>query len=169
MQRTAISQSRQRQQTTAALSRLLTHLLSPAARKRGFAEIGVLEDWPGIVGAGMARRCQPLRLEFARGAVAGGTLVLQAVGGAALELQHMAPQLIERVNDYFGFRTVCQIRIVQMPLRVTPPPPPPPARRSLTDEEELSLAAGVARVGDAELGAALASLGRSIIARRPGG
>lgn len=128
----------------------------------------MLEDWPQIVGAGMARRCQPLRIEFARGAVAGGTLVLQAAGGAALELQHMGPQLIERINDYFGFRTVRQLRIVQMPLRRTLPPAPP-ARRSLTTDEELAVAAGIAQVGDAELGQALASLGRSIMARRAAG
>ena len=164
----AVSQSRQKQRTTAALSRLLTHLLSPAARKRGFAEVKVLEDWPRIVGAGMAKRCQPLRIEFARGAIAGGTLVLQAAGGAALELQHMGPQLIERINDYFGFRTVRQLRIVQMPLRRTPPPAPP-ARRSLTADEELAVAAGIAEVGDEELGQALASLGRSIMARRAAG
>jgi hypothetical protein len=164
----AVSQSRQKQRTTAALSRLLTHLLSPAARKRGFAEVKVLEDWPRIVGAGMAKRCQPLRIEFARGAIAGGTLVLQAAGGAALELQHMGPQLIERINDYFGFRTVRQLRIVQMPLRATPVPAPP-ARRRLTADEELTLAAGVAAVGDDELGRALAALGRSIMARRPAG
>ncbi|MCB1991699.1 MAG: DciA family protein [Geminicoccaceae bacterium] len=144
----------------------MTHLLSPAARKRGFAEVKVLEDWPRIVGAGMAKRCQPLRIEFARGAIAGGTLVLQAAGGAALELQHMGPQLIERINDYFGFRTVRQLRIVQMPLRATPVPAPP-ARRRLTADEELTLAAGVAAVGDDELGRALAALGRSIMARRP--
>ncbi len=169
MQQAAAAKGRHRQRTTAALSRLLTHLLSPAARKRGFAELGVLEDWPEIVGVALARRCQPLRLEFARGAVAGGNLVLQATGGAALELQHMGPQLIERVNDYFGFPAARRIRIVQMPLQVAPPPPAPPARRSLTESEELTLMAGVAQVGDAELGAALASLGRSILARRPQG
>ncbi len=157
-----------RRRTAAALSRLLTRLLTPAARQRGFAAVEVVEEWPRIVGAGLARRCHPVRLEFRRGTTAGGTLVLQASGGAALELQHTAPQLLERVNDYFGFRAATRLRLMQMPLEPQPRPPVPPALRRLTDEEEAAVAGEVAPVADLELGAALLALGRSIKARRHG-
>lgn len=157
----------QRRRATAALSRLLTRLLSPAARQRGFAAVEVIEEWPKVVGPGLARRCHPVRLEFRHGASAGGTLVLQASGGAALELQHAAPQLLERVNDYFGFPAAARIRLVQMPLRPPPATPAPPTLRPLTAAEEAALASDVAPVGDSDLAQALAALGRSIKARRP--
>ncbi len=157
----------QRRRAAAALSRLLRTLLSPAARARGFAAVEVIEEWPRVVGAGLARRCHPVRLEFRRGTTTGGTLVLQASGGAALELQHSTPQLIERVNDFFGFPAVARLRLIQMPLRQAPPPPAPPALRPLTAAEEADLAGEVAAVDDAALAAALAALGRSIKARRP--
>jgi hypothetical protein len=159
----------ERQRATAALSRLLTRLLSPAARQRGFASVEVIEEWPKVVGPGLARRCHPVRLDFRRGSTTGGTLVLQASGGAALELQHAAPQLLERVNDYFGFPAAGRIRIVQMPLRPPPVAPAPPPRRPLTAAEESALASDVAPVGDSELARALAALGRSIKARQPAG
>jgi hypothetical protein len=157
----------ERQRATAALSRLLTRLLSPAARQRGFASVEVIEEWPKVVGPGLARRCHPVRLDFRRGATTGGTLVLQASGGAALELQHAAPQLVERVNDYFGFPAVARLRLVQMPLKPPPPAPAAPTPRPLTAAEEAALASEVAPLGDSELARALAALGRSIKARRP--
>jgi hypothetical protein len=174
-QRTAIHQGpatrpavdAQRRRASAALSRLLTSLLSPAARARGFAAVEVIEQWPKVVGSGLARRCHPVRLEFRRGTTRGGTLVLQASGGAALELQHGTPQLIERVNDYFGFPAVARVKLVQMPLRPVPPPPMPPALRPLTEAEEKAVQSDVAPVADDALAAALAALGRSVKGRRP--
>jgi hypothetical protein len=158
----------QRRRASAALSRLLTGLLSPAARARGFAAVGVIEEWPKVVGAGLARRCHPVRLEFRRGTTTGGTLLLQASGGAALELQHCSPQLIERVNDYFGFPAVARLRLVQMPLR------PSPAAAGPADPAQLEPGRGggaAARPGPGRRrgarGRARASLGRSIKGRRP--
>lgn len=175
VQRTAVHQGQetkpavnvQRRRASAALSRLLTSLLSPAARQRGFAAVEVIEEWPKVVGACLARRCHPVRLEFRRGTTRGGTLVLQASGGAALELQHATPQLLERVNDYFGFPAAARIRLVQMPLRPIPAPPAPPSFRALSEAEEAALQGDVAPVANDALAAALAALGRSIKARRP--
>ena len=156
----------QRQRSTAALARLLTQLLTPAARRRGFAAVEVVEQWPTIVGAGLARRCHPVQLEFRRGTTSGGTLVLQAAGGAALELQHVAPQVLERVNDYFGFPAAARLRFIQMPSRPLPAPPGPPVLRPLSAAEAAAVADEVAPIADAALGAALESLGRSIKARQ---
>ncbi len=177
VQRTAVHQGpetiaaigTERRRATAAVSRLLTKLLTPAARQRGFAAVAVIEEWPAIVGPDLARRCHPVRLAFRPGSKTGGTLVLQAAGGAALELQHSTPQLLERVNDYFGFRAAARLQLLQMPLRPAKAAPAAPPTRPLTDAEEAVLAAGVAGIGDSELGAALAALGRSIKGRQAAG
>lgn len=165
-QRAATLRDPARRRTAAAVSRLLSGILSPAARRRGFAAVAVIEEWPGIVGRGLAERCHPVRLDFRRGAREGGTLVLQAAGGAALELQHAAPQLIERINDYFGFRAVARLHLMQMPPRRPKPRPPTPPRRSLTADEMSAVAAAVGPLADTPLGDALASLGQSILSRR---
>jgi len=157
----------ERRRATAAVARLLTKLLTPAARQRGFAAVAVIEEWPLIVGPALARRCHPVRLAFRPGSTTGGTLVLQASGGAALELQHSAPQILERVNDYFGFRAAARLQLLQMPLRPARPEPTAPSMRPLNEAEEAVLAESVAAIGDADLGAALAALGRSIKARQP--
>lgn len=141
-------------------------MLDPAARRRGFAEASLLADWQTIAGPALARRCQPLRIEHAPGRRSGGTLLLQVGGGVALEIQHQAPQLVERVNTYFGHRAIRQIRLLQMPLP-PPAPPPPPARPPLSPQAEASLAAGVSGVADEGLRSALLGLGRAVRATRP--
>lgn len=147
------------------MARLLGGILDPAARRRGFAEASLLADWAMIVGPALARRCQPVRVDHAPGRRSGGTLLVQVGGAAALEIQHAAPQLLERINAYFGHKAVRQLRLLQMPL----PPVPmvqPPHPRVLAPGEEAALAAGVTVVSDGPLRAALLALGRTVSGSR---
>ena len=147
------------------VARLLGGILDPAARRRGFAEASLLADWAMIVGPALARRCQPVRVDHAPGRRSGGTLLVQVGGAAALEIQHAAPQLLERINAYFGHKAVRQLRLLQMPL----PPVPvvqPPRPRVLAPSEEAALAAGVTVVTDDPLRAALLALGRTVSGSR---
>jgi hypothetical protein len=66
--------------------------------KRGFAEAGLITGWEDIVGPELAASCWPDRLTFTPGRRDGGTLRIRVAGGFALELQHMEPQLLERIN-----------------------------------------------------------------------
>jgi hypothetical protein len=148
------------------VARLLGAILDPSARRRGFAEASLLADWASIVGPVLARRCQPVRIDHPPGKRQAGTLMLQASGGVAIEVQHGAPQLIERINTYFGFRAVRQLRLLQMPLPPTGVPSRP-APRALRPQDEASLAADVAGVDDGDLRAALLALGRAVGGTRP--
>lgn len=104
-----------RQRQTVPVARLLQRLLTPAARRQGFAETAVIADWPEIVGSELAKRCQPLKVSRGRGP-RGGTLVVQAPPVMTLELQHSAPQIIERINTYFGFSAIVKMRLVAGPM-----------------------------------------------------
>jgi len=99
-------------------------LTRPAFDRFGFPAAALLTDWTAIAGAGIASFSAPERLKWPRrpddpeaaGARQGATLVLRVDGPRALELQYRLPQLIERINAYFGFRAVGQIRLYQAPL-----------------------------------------------------
>src|SRR3954463_3961785 len=93
--------------------RLLASILDPAARRRGFAEASLLADWASVVGPALAQRCQPVRVDYAPGRRRGGVLMVHAGGAAAIEVQPAAPQIIERINTYFGFAAVRQLRLLQ--------------------------------------------------------
>ena len=154
-----------RRHAGAEVGRLVARILDPAARRRGFVEAGILADWVAIVGPSLARRCQPMRLEHPPGRRGGGVLLLQVNGAAAVEIQHAGPQLIERINVYFGRGAVRQLRLLQLPLPAAADDPRPVERR-LTSAEEVNLNAAVDGIGDEGLREALVALGRTLVAHR---
>jgi hypothetical protein len=142
---------------------LLTRLLDPASRRRGLAEARVLTDWPSIVGAGLAARCQPVKLTGG-GHGHGGVLHVHVAGTAALELQHSEPQLIERINSYFGHPAVARLRLIQAPVRrVAPRPAAVVAPLGADERAQIDLI--VQPIEDDGLRTALAGLGATLKSR----
>ncbi len=133
-------------------------------RKRGFFEASVFSDWTAIVGPELSNQCVPLRL--VRGQEGqGGTLHVRVTGPLALELQHLEPQVLERVNSFYGFRAVAGLRLHQGPI-ATVEKPPRKASPAPTPEDVDTLDEQLAAVDDPELREALRKLGNSVLARR---
>jgi hypothetical protein len=80
---------------------------------RGFAEAGLITEWASVVGEDIARMSRPIQLAFPRGERKGGVLTIACSGAAALELQHLKPQILDRVNTHFGYGAVSDIRFKQ--------------------------------------------------------
>lgn len=147
---------------------LVARLLEPGARRRGFVRATLLTDWPLVVGPELAARCVPVRVRFPRGRSHGGTLVLRAGGGTVLELRHLQPQLIERINRHLGMPAIARLVFETGPL---PPSPLPPARLPEPPPDPAMLArieAMVAQVADPELAALLRRMGEDLARRRTG-
>jgi hypothetical protein len=99
-----------------------------AFEDHGLSHAVLLGDWPAIAGVELAQFTRPERLIWprrgeakrssseARQASPGATLVLRVEGPRAIEIQHIAPQLIERLNTYLGYGAIARIRIEQAPL-----------------------------------------------------
>ncbi|MBV8169463.1 MAG: DUF721 domain-containing protein [Alphaproteobacteria bacterium] len=134
-----------------------------ALAKRGFAAARVIADWPEIVGAALAQSSVPERLVRARGLDA-ATLVVRVSPGAALELQHAMPQVIERVNGYFGFRAVDRLRLVQGPVKLRQRPAVP-TPVPLGPAAEQALETTLAPLANSPLHDSLAQLGRAVAGR----
>jgi hypothetical protein len=143
---------------------LLGRILDPAARRRGLAEARLLTEWPSIVGPELAARSQPVRLSHGRDRQ-GGVLSLHVAGSAALELQHSEPQVLERINGFFGYPAVARLHLIQAPLQRAGGRPLPARRARLTSAEENEVALAVQGVADPALQAALAALGRALKAQ----
>lgn len=146
-----------------ALAGTVAGITKPLLARRGFAQSAVIGEWSVIVGKALAEHTWPERIAFAGGGRTGGTLHLRTDGGAlATELQHLAPQLIERVNGYFGYRAVACLKLIQGPPRAQPAvarAAPPP----LTPAEEEALCRRLDGVADEDLREALAGLGRALM------
>jgi hypothetical protein len=129
--------------------------------RHGLAEGGLVTDWAAIVGQTIAERSLPLRLSFTGGERREGTLHVRVSGALALELQHLEPQVLERINGYFGYRAVGRLRIHQGPIPGPPAPRLPPAPLP-TAEAEAEIGSLLSSVEDEDLREALRSLGRSL-------
>lgn len=93
---------------------LVRKRIDAAAARRGFAEPDVLMRWPEIVGADLAEACQPIKVSYgARRGALGATLLVEASGARATEVEHLAPAIVERVNSHYGYRAVIRLRITQ--------------------------------------------------------
>src|SRR5262245_6722597 len=142
-----------------ALSAAVTAIAKQALGSRGYAEAGLFTHWAEIAGAALAASSLPIRLSFPRGRRDEGTLTVRCGGSAALELQHLAPSVIERINGHFGYRAVARLKIEQGAVylrKVTPPPPP------LTRLEQEGVQQSVGAVADPDLRASLSRLGTAI-------
>jgi len=107
----------QRRNGVARLSANLPALTKTAFRNtlggRGFAEAGLITEWASIVGQDVARMSRPAQLAFPRGERKGGVLTIECGGAAALELQHLKPQILDRINSHFGYAALAELRFKQ--------------------------------------------------------
>jgi hypothetical protein len=132
---------------------LISRLTRPAFRRRSPATAQVLADWAAIVGPAIAAVTTPRRLSA-------GALTIACAGPIAMELQHLAGEVIARINGHLGSQVVSALRFVQTfeptaPLRALPPTPDP--------AKLAAIESAVADLPEGELRGALASLGRAIL------
>ena len=157
--------SRRKARGLLAVATSLPRLAAPVLRKRGFAQARLITDWPAIVGDLMARETVPQKLVFPRGSRDGATLHLRVTTGFALELQHIAPQIIQRINGFFGYRAVAKLRYMQGPI----PPLKKPRKVSLprlSEVAEARLQRNLDGIDDDNLRQSLAALGRAVSNRQ---
>lgn len=137
---------------------LIPGIARPAFRRRSPAAAQILADWAGIVGPELAANTVPRRLQ-------NGRLAIACAGPVAMELQHLAPQLIARINAHVGQALVTELRFTQdhLPIAVTAlPPPPSPSARAIA-----AVAKKVSALPEGPLRDALEALGRTVHATRP--
>ncbi len=113
------------------LAEMIGRCLGDVFAKQGFAASDLVTHWPEIVGEEIAALAEPLKIQWSRedglDAAEPATLMLRVEGPAAIEVQHMIPIILERVNQFLGWRAVGRVRLRQAPnprpaLVVRPPP-----------------------------------------------
>ena len=150
----------ERRQSLLAVGVAVSKLAGPIIAKRGGATLVRLKaEWAAIIGAKWSAITWP------SGLGRDGVLKLRTASIAALELQHLAPLLIERVNLFFGRTVVSRLALVQGPLPIDSPSRGPGVI-SLAASKVVGLDERLSRIADPELRAALHRLGRAVLGGR---
>ena len=144
-----------------AVSELVPKVGGAAFRRFGFMQNEVVARWAEIVGEQYARYSTPEAIAFPAGKKSDGTLKVCVTGSFAPLLKHVEPQVIERVNRYFGYAAVSRLALRHGDL-------PALARREKVTEHPISAetASTLRAVADPDLRASLESLARALSSTR---
>jgi hypothetical protein len=144
-----------------AISDLMPQIGRTAFRRFGFVQSSVVTRWPEIVGPAHAKVCAPEAIRFAPGEKSDGILQLVVLPAHAPLIQHVIPEILERVNRFFGYKAVARVKLRQgevKPPRGDSRPAGPPSLRPIPME----LGDSLRDIGDPELRTVLESLARSL-------
>ena len=145
------------------IAELVGGCLSEAFKRQGFASIELVTHWDDIVGPEIAANCEPIKLQWSREKdpkdAEPATLVLRVEGPAALEIQHMAGVVVERINRFFGWQAVGRLALRQAPLQRRDKRVPRP---KIDPVEAKRIADSLHRIADDPLRQALGRLGAAI-------
>jgi hypothetical protein len=144
-----------------SIAELMPEVGRTAFRRFGFIQSSVVTRWPEIVGARHARVCSPESIRFPPGAKSDGILQLVVEHAHAPIIQHVIPEIIERVNRFFGYNAVARIKMRQGKVKAPPASEPKAASPSLRPVP-MELGESLRDIGDPELRAVLESLARSM-------
>jgi hypothetical protein len=152
------------------LGDLIQPAIDPVLTRRGFGLTGLVLYWDDLVGEELAALSRPVRIQWpfrqngapGQGKPAPAALIVRAEPSCALEIQHLAPVIVERVNAQFGWRCIARLVLMQGPVGA------PAARRAHSvrfDQAAESVAEALIGKGlDPLLQQALVRLGARVLA-----
>ena len=148
-----------------SIAELMPDIGRTAFRRFGFVQSSVVTRWPEIVGVQHARVCAPESIRFPPGEKSEGILQLVVTPAHAPLIQHVIPEIIERVNRFFGYKAVSRVKLRQGEVKV--PRGDDRAARSRSAPPSLKpipmeLGESLRDIGDPELRTVLQSLARSM-------
>lgn len=152
----------QRSNRSRAMAELLPDVGGAAFRRFGFVQSSIVSRWPEIVGERLAAASAPESIRFPPAMKQDGVLTLTVKGAHAAMLQHVTPEIIERVNRFFGYAAVARVQIRQGEVIGPAPRRAPPSLKVVPAE----MGEGIKAIADPELRAVLESLAAGVAATR---
>jgi hypothetical protein len=149
-------------------------LIDPVLAKKAGISTALIGSWDEIAGANFADCTRPEKIAWPRrgheissegGGVEPGTLTIACEGSRALFLSHAKGELIQRINGFFGFPAIHQIKIVQKP--VVQSGKYRRKLRPLTPQENARLTGMTGQIDDEKLRSALDRLGKAVMGTKP--
>ncbi len=152
----------QRRNGPRQVAELLPDVGRAAFRKFGFVQSSIVSRWAEIIGPRWAEVSAPESLRFPPAKKQDGTLTLTVRGAHASMMQHILPEVIERVNRFFGYAAVARVVIRQGEIVARPERRAPPSIKPVP----VDLGNSLKTIADPELKAVLESLAAGVAATR---
>ena len=110
-----------------AVGAFVPKVTAVAFERYGFHSAEIMTSWETIVGPDLARLTRPEAIKWPRGSKArtneadegtpasGAALIIACDPAFALEISYRTQDILDRINRYFGYRAIANLRIVQVP------------------------------------------------------
>ncbi|MCX7338157.1 MAG: DUF721 domain-containing protein [Alphaproteobacteria bacterium] len=97
-------------------------VVRPVCQRYGFVSVNIILDWPKIVGETLANSCEVIKIVFAPNTRQNGCVHLRATSSMAATLPYYEALILEKINQYYGYKAATQLRIFHgfVPKAVTP-------------------------------------------------
>lgn len=145
------------------LSGVVSDISTPICRRSGFIHASLILDWEKIISPAFSQFCQALRITFPKGQKTQGALHVRAPSSMALALSYQEPEILERVNRYYGYQAVVRLVIHQGHIPKQRKEPLVPSESSLDPQRASRIEDLLTEVPGESLKNALKSLGMSVI------
>lgn len=152
------------------IAEIANGIVDPVLARRAGINTALLGSWEDIVGEGFADCTRPEKIAWPRrsdlpedGGHRPGVLTIACEGARALFLSHAQGELIARINGFFGYPAIGQVRIVQKPVSVTSTRP---RIRKLEGEKARRLEAMMDGIENENLRRAVERLGTAVLQAR---
>lgn len=145
-----------------AVADLVPDVGRAAFRRFGFVQSSIVSRWGDIVGPRYAAVSAPESIRFPPGKRSDGVLTLVVRGAHGPMMQHITPEIVDRVNRFFGYAAIARVIFRQGELSPPPERRAPPSLRPVPSDLGDSLRA----IADPELKAVLEALAAGVAASR---
>lgn len=100
---------------------LIGGLLEPILAKRAGMTLNLLSGWESLMGDSIGRHTRPEKIQWPRRVndldpFEPATLILACESSHAILVQHETDQIIDKVNGFFGFDAIRNVKIRQKPV-----------------------------------------------------
>ena len=91
----------------------LPKIIDKNIKERNFVEITLIKQWKEIMGQDIAKYCWPIKIVFSDIKNSNGIIFLKTKRGRSMEIEFKNDEIIEKLNQYFGYKAINKISVVQ--------------------------------------------------------
>ena len=95
------------------LKKYIENDISNYNTKRNFVEIALIKKWKEIIGQDIAKYCWPIKIVYSDIKNSNGIIFLKTKRGRSMEIEFKNDEIIEKLNQYFGYKAINKISVVQ--------------------------------------------------------
>ena len=91
----------------------LPKIVDKNIKEKNFLEVSLIKKWREIIGDDIAKFCWPIKIVFSDIKNSNGLIFLKTKRGRSMEIEFKNEEIIEKLNQYFGYNAISKISVVQ--------------------------------------------------------